>query len=145
MIDGNSSIRAFLNALNARTGHFLLPLFQSNSTCQQIQWSLYITPKPHGYPHQYQPSFLHPLQSLPPQQLAAAADTFFMSGSSDLQVYTDDSTKEGTDNGGAGMVVCQDGKTIHSWKAPTGSTCSSFHLEKAAMVAAILWLHQFDN
>ena len=72
--------------------------------------------------------------------LAAIEDT----GPTDIQVYTDGSTHEGTTDGGAGMVVMS-GEDIERWHAPTGRWSSSYQAEKSAMVRAILWPDEYED
>ncbi len=61
-------------------------------------------------------------------------------GQTDLQIFTDDSTVEGTSNGGASLVVMAGKAIIHRWHAATGVHSSSFQAEKTAMEKAISWL-----
>ena len=78
------------------------------------------------------------------QQLAATLAAIEDTGPTDIQVYTDGSTHEGTTDGGAGMVVMS-GEDIERWHAPTGRWSSSYQVEKSAMVRAISWLDEYEN
>ena len=71
------------------------------------------------------------------QQLAATLSAIEATGPTDIQVYTDGSTHEGTTDGGAGMVVMSGEDIIERWNAPTGRWSSSCQAEKSAMVRAI--------
>ena len=73
--------------------------------------------------------------------LAAIEDT----GPTDIQVYTDGSTHEGTTDGRAGMVVMSGEDIIERWHAPTGRWSSSYQAEKSAMVRAISWLDEYED
>ena len=81
----------------------------------------------------------------PAQQLATAEETIAAQGPTDLHIFTDGSTLNGTENGGAGVIVCKGNTLIHSWHAPTGTFSSSFQAEKTALIAAITWLEQNDD
>ena len=74
------------------------------------------------------------------QQLAATLTVIEDTGPTDIQVYTDGSTHEGTTDGGAGMVAMSGEDIIQRWHAPTGRWSSSYQAEKSAMVRAISWL-----
>ena len=71
------------------------------------------------------------------QQLAATLAAIEDTGPTDIQVYTDGSTHEGTTDGGAGMVVMSGEDIIERWHAPTGRWSSSYQAEKSAMVRVI--------
>ena len=53
------------------------------------------------------------------QQLAATLAAIEDTGPTDIQVYTDGSTHEGTTDGGAGMVAMSWEDIIERWHAPT--------------------------
>ncbi len=78
-------------------------------------------------------------------QLSAAIKTIADRGQTDLQIFTDGSTVEGTSNGGAGLVVIAGESIIHRWHAATGVHSSSFQVEKTAMEKAISWLEKNDD
>ena len=59
------------------------------------------------------------------QQLAATLAAIEDTGPTDIQVYTDGSTHEGTTDGGAGMVAMSGEDIIERWHAPTGRWSSS--------------------
>ncbi len=69
--------------------------------------------------------------------LSAAIKTIADRGHTDLQLFTDGSTVEGTSNGGAGLVVMAGKAIIHRWQAATGVHSSSLQAEKTAMEKAI--------
>ena len=73
--------------------------------------------------------------------LAAIEDT----GPTDIQVYTDGSTHEGTTDGEAGMVAMSGKDIIDRWHAPTGRLCSSHQAEKSAMVKTNSWLDEYED
>ena len=73
--------------------------------------------------------------------LAAMEDT----SPTDIQVYTDGSTHEGTTDGGAGMVGMSGEDIIERWHAPTGRWSSSYQADKSAMVRAISWLDEYED
>ena len=79
------------------------------------------------------------------QQLAATLAAIEDTGPTDIQVYTDGSTHEGTTDGGAGMVVMSGEDIIERWHAPTGRWSSLFQAEKSAMVRAISWLDECED
>ena len=79
------------------------------------------------------------------QQLAATLAAIEDTGPTDIQVYTDGSTHEGTTDGGAGMVVMSGEDIIERWHAPTGRWSSSYQAEKSAMVRAIPWLDEYKD
>ena len=79
------------------------------------------------------------------QQLAATLAAIEDTGPTDIQVYTDGSTHEGTTDGGAGMVVMSGEDIIERWHAPTGRWSSSYQAEKSAMVRAISWLVEYED
>ena len=60
------------------------------------------------------------------QQLAATLAAIEYIGPTDIQVYTDVSTHEGTTDGGAGMVAMSGEDIIERWHAPTGRWSSSY-------------------
>ena len=70
------------------------------------------------------------------QRLAATLAAIEDTGPTDIQVYTDGSTHEGTTDGGAGMVVMSGEDIIERWHAPTGRWSSSYQAEKSAIVRA---------
>ena len=76
------------------------------------------------------------------QQLAATLAAIEDTGPTDIQVYPDGSTHEGTTDGGAGMVAMSGEDIIERWHAPTGRWSSSYQAEKSAMVRAISWLDE---
>ena len=78
-------------------------------------------------------------------QLEKAQRTIEEVGHSDLQIYTDGSTTDGTSNGGAGMIIARDKKVLHRWHAPTGVRSSSYSVEKAALEAALKWLESEND
>ena len=79
------------------------------------------------------------------QQLAATLAAIEDTGPTDIQVYTDGSTNQGTTDGGAGMVVMSGEDIIERWHAPTGRWSSSYQAEKSAMVRAISWLDEYED
>ena len=79
------------------------------------------------------------------QQLAATLAAIEDIGPTDILVYTDGSTHEGTTDGGAGMVVMSGEDIIERWHAPTGRWSSSYQAEKLAMVRAISWLDAYED
>ena len=79
------------------------------------------------------------------QQLAATLVAIEDTGLTDIQVYTDGSTHEGTTDGGAGMVAMSGEDIIERWHAPTGRWSSSYQAEKSAMVRAISWLDEYED
>ena len=78
-------------------------------------------------------------------QLEKAQRTIEEVGHSDLQIYTDGSTTDGTRNGGAGMIIARDKKVLHRWHASTGVRSSSYSAEKAALEAALKWLESEND
>ena len=79
------------------------------------------------------------------QQLAATLAAIEDTGLTDIQVYTDGSTHEGTTDGGAGMVGMSEKDIIERWHAPTGRWSSSYQAVKSAMVRAISWLDECED
>ena len=79
------------------------------------------------------------------QQLAATLVAIEDTGPTDIQVYTDGSTHEGTTDGGAGMVVMSEEDIIERWHAPTGRWSSSYQAQKSAMVRAISWQDEYED
>ena len=79
------------------------------------------------------------------QHLAATLAAIEDTGPTDIQVYTDGSTREGTTDGGAGMMVMSGEDIIERWHAPTGRWSSSYQAEKSAMVRAISWLDEYED
>ena len=79
------------------------------------------------------------------QQLAATLAAIEDTGPTDIQVYTDGSTHEGTTDGGAGMVAMSGEDIIERWHAPTGRWSSTYQAEKSAMVRAISWLDEYED
>ena len=79
------------------------------------------------------------------QQSAATLSAIEDTGPTDIQVYTDGSTHEGTTDGGAGMVAMSGEDIIERWHAPTGRWSSSYQAEKSAMVRAISWLDVYED
>ena len=79
------------------------------------------------------------------QQLAATLAAMEDTRPTDIQVYTDGSTHEGTTDGGAEMVVMSGEDIIERWHAPTGRWNSSYQAEKSAMVRAISWLDEYED
>ena len=73
--------------------------------------------------------------------MAAIEDT----GPTEIQVYTDGSTHEGTTDGGAGMVDMSGEDIIERWHAQTGRWGSSYQAEKSAMVGVISWLDEYED
>jgi ribonuclease HI len=64
----------------------------------------------------------------------------------DFYIYTDGSAEKGTTNGGGGIAIYDKDKTIQEEiSIPTGSTCSSFDAETAAMKTALKWCQEKDN
>ena len=78
------------------------------------------------------------------QQLAATLAAIEDTGPTDIQVFTDGSTHEGTTDGGAGMSDICGEDIIERWHAPTGGWSSSYQAEKSAMVRAISWLDEYE-
>ena len=93
------------------------------------------------------PIYMTPASKSMPQivQLEKAQRTIEEVGHSDLQIYTDGSTTDGTRNGGAGMIIARDKKVLHRWDAPTGVRSSSYSVEKAALEAALKWLEREND
>ena len=79
------------------------------------------------------------------QQLAATLAAIEDTGPTDIHVYTDGSTHEGTTDGEAGMVAMSEENIIERWHAPTGRWSSSYQVEKSAMVRAISWLDEYED
>ena len=79
------------------------------------------------------------------QQLTATLAAIEDTGPTDILVYTDGSTHEGTTDGGAGMVGMSGEDIIERWHAPTGRWNSSYQAEKSAMVIAISWLDEYED
>ena len=79
------------------------------------------------------------------QQLAATLAAIEDTGPTDIQVYTDGSTHEGSTFGGAEMVVISGEDIIERWHATTGRWSSSYQAEKSAMVRAISWLDEYED
>ena len=79
------------------------------------------------------------------QQLAATLAAIEDTDPTDIQVYTDGSTHEDTNDGGAGMVVMNGEDIIERWHVPTGRWSSSYQAEKSAMVRAISWLDEYKD
>ena len=79
------------------------------------------------------------------QQLAATLSAIEDTGPTDIQVYTDGSTHEGTTDGGAGMVVMSGEDITERWHAQTIRWSSSYQAEKSAMVRAISWLDEYED
>ena len=79
------------------------------------------------------------------QQLAATLAAIEDTGPTDIQVYTDGSTHEGTTDGGAGMVAMSGEDIIERWHFPTGRWSSSYQAEKSAMMRAISWLDGYED
>ena len=73
-------------------------------------------------------------------QLEKAQRTIEKVGHSDLQIYTDGSTTDGTRKGRTGMIIARDKKVLHRWHAPTRARSSAYSAEKAALEAALKWL-----
>ena len=79
------------------------------------------------------------------QQLAATLAAIEDTGPTDIQVYNDGSTHEGTTDGGAGMVAMSGKDIIERWHAPTCRWSSSYQAKKSAMVRAISWLDEYED
>ena len=79
------------------------------------------------------------------QQLAVTLVAIEYTGPTDIQVYTDGSTHEGTTDGGAGIVAMSGEDIIERWHAPTDRWSSSYQAEKSAMVRAISWLDEYED
>ena len=79
------------------------------------------------------------------KQLAAALAAIEDTGPTDIQVYTDGSTHEGTTYGGAGMVAMSGEYIIERWHAPAGRWSSTYQEEKSAMVREISWLDEYED
>ena len=79
------------------------------------------------------------------QQLAATLAAIEDTGPTDIQMYTDGSTHDGTTDGGAGMVVMSGEDIIERWHVPTSRWSSSYQAEKSAMVRAISWLDEYED
>ena len=79
------------------------------------------------------------------QQLAATLAAIEGTGPTDIQLYTDGSTHEGTTDGGAGIVAMSGEDIIERWHAPTGRWSSSYEAEKSSMVRAISWLDEYED
>ena len=79
------------------------------------------------------------------QQLVATLAAIEDTGPTDIQVFTDRSTNEGTTDEGAGMVVVSGEDIIERWHAPTDRWSSSYQAEKSAMVRAISWLDEYED
>ena len=79
------------------------------------------------------------------QQLAATLAAIEDTGPTDIQVYTDGPTHEGTTDGGAGLVAMSGKDIIERWHTSTGRWSSSYQAEKSAMVRAISWLDEYED
>ena len=79
------------------------------------------------------------------QQLADTLAAIEDTGPTDILVYTDGSTHEGTTDGGAGMVAMSGEDIIERWHAPTGRWSSLYQVEKSAMVRAISWQDEYED
>ena len=79
------------------------------------------------------------------QQLEATLAAIEDTGPTDILVYTDGSTHEGTTDLGAGIVVMCGEDIIERWHAPTGRWSSSYQAEKSAMARAISWLDEYED
>ena len=94
-------------------------------------------------------SYIHftpiPKSAFPLQKLASAKKTIAAEDPTDLQIFTDGSTLNGTENGGAWVVVFRENKLIQSCYAPTGTFSSFCQAMKTALIAAIFWLEQNDD
>ena len=90
---------------------------------------------------------LHPQLKpvFPAQQLASAEERIAAEGPNALQLFTDGSTLNRTENTEAEMVVFRGNTLIHFWHVPTGTFSSSFQAEKTVLIAAISWLEQNDD
>ena len=77
-------------------------------------------------------------------QLEKAQRTIEEVGHSDLQIYTDGSTTDGTRNGGACMIIDRD-KKVHHWHASTEVCSSAYSAEKAALEASLKWLESEND
>ena len=78
-------------------------------------------------------------------QLEKAKRTIEEVGHSDLQIYTDGSTKDSTRNGGAGMIIARDKKVFHRWHASTRARSSAYPAERSALEAALKWLESEND
>ena len=79
------------------------------------------------------------------QQIAATLAAIEDTEPTDIQMYTDGSTHEGTTDGGAGLVALSGKDIIERWHAPTVRWSSSYQSEKSAMVRAISWLDEYED
>ena len=79
------------------------------------------------------------------QQLAATLAAIENTGPTDIQVYTDGSTHEGTTDVGAEMVAMSGKDNIERWHAPTDRWSCSYQAEKSAIVRAISWLDEYED
>ena len=79
------------------------------------------------------------------QQLAATLAAIEDIGPTDIKVYNDRTTHEGTTDGGARMVAMSGQDIIERWHAPTGRWSSSYQAEKSAIVSAISWLDEYED
>ncbi len=70
----------------------------------------------------------------------AAINTIADRGQTDLQIFPDGSTVDGTSNGDAGLVIMTGEAITHRRHTATGVHSSSFRTEKTAMEKAISWL-----
>ncbi|CAI9727738.1 p53-induced protein with a death [Octopus vulgaris] len=79
-------------------------------------------------------------------QLVTAQQTLAsLPNSPDVFFYTDCSTREGTTNGGACVVVLIHDAVVLERHAPTRAHSNSFHSERAAFNEALRWLQANDN
>ena len=66
-------------------------------------------------------------------------------GHSDLQIYTDGSTTDGTRNGGVGMLIARDKKVFYRFHASTGARSIAYSAKKAVLEAALKWLESEND
>jgi ribonuclease HI len=59
----------------------------------------------------------------------------------DILIFTDGSTSEKQENGGAGVFILdREGNTLHEESYPAGKLCSSYDAECVAMLRSIVWI-----
>ena len=79
------------------------------------------------------------------QQLISSFSYLANLSESDLEIFTDGSAVDGTNNHGVGHVAFSYDAIIHQWNAPIGSQSNSFHLESVAFAEPLHWLRNYDN
>jgi ribonuclease HI len=84
---------------------------------------------------------LHPVdKTMKEEACQNIKETLAERGTHQTMVFTDGSAERGTHNGGAAVVVIQDGKEITSIRKASGQLCSSYSSEMLAINEALTWL-----